>query len=48
MDISAVTDKNGNAGYALLPEKFNRRRDSGYHRGKDFISASELRKGMGK
>ena len=46
LDVSAVTTKNGIPGYALLPEDKNRSRDKTPHRGKDFISSEELRKGM--
>ena len=44
LDVSAVKTKNGETGYALLPEEINRSRDKNPHRGKDFISTAELKK----
>jgi len=46
-DISAVKTKDGETGYALLPEEINRSRDKNPHRGKDFVSTAELKKIIG-
>ena len=44
MDIAAVITKDGTRGHGLLPEDINRSHDNGYHRIKDFIPDSELKK----
>ena len=44
MDISAVTAKDGTRGHGLLPEDINRSHDKDYHRIKNFIPDSELKK----
>ena len=41
-DVSAVVDKDGTKGHALMKESFNRSRDDNYHRVKDFIPDDEL------
>jgi len=46
LDVSAVTTKNGIPGYAQLPPDKNRSRDRNPHRGINFISSEDLRKGM--
>lgn len=43
LDVAAVTAKDGTRGYGLMPEKFNRSRDTDFHRVKDFISEKELK-----
>lgn len=43
-DVSAVTTKDGIKGHGLLPQDINRSHDSEYHRVKNFIPDSELRK----
>ena len=44
MDISAVITKDGTRGHGLLPEEINRSHDKDYHRVKNFIPDSELKK----
>ena len=44
MDISAVITKDGVRGHGLLSEDINRSHDKDYHRVKNFIPDSELRK----
>jgi len=44
MDIAAVTSRDGTRGHGLMQEKFNRSRDTDYHRVKDFIPDAELKK----
>lgn len=44
MDISAVITKEGIRGHGLLPEYINRSHDKDYHRIKNFIPDSELKK----
>ena len=44
MDIAAVITKKGVKGHGLLPEEINRSHDKDYHRVKDFIPDSELKK----
>lgn len=44
MDISAVITKDGIRGHGLLPEEINRSHDKDYHRVKNFIPDSELKK----
>ena len=44
MDIAAVTTKDGVKGHGLMPEEYNRSRDSDYHRVKAFIPDSKLKK----
>lgn len=44
MDIAAVVTKDGIKGHGLLPEDINRSHDKEYHRVKNFISDTELRK----
>jgi len=44
MDISAVITKDGIRGYGLLAEEINRSHDKDYHRVKNFIPDSELKK----
>ena len=46
LDIAAVTAKDGTKGFGLLPEKFNRSKDNNFHRVKDFIPDSELKKAI--
>ncbi len=43
-DIAAVIAKDGTRGHGLLPEDINRGHDKNYHRVKNFISDSELKK----
>lgn len=44
MDISAVITKDGIRGHGLLAEEINRSHDKDYHRVKNFIPDSELKK----
>lgn len=44
MDISSVITKDGIRGHGLLSEDINRSHDKDYHRIKNFIPDSELRK----
>ena len=44
MDIAAVITKDGIKGHGLLSEEKNRSHDEGYHRVKNFIPDSELKK----
>jgi len=44
LDVAAVVAKDGTKGHGLMPEKFNRSRDKEFHRVKDFIPDSELKK----
>ena len=44
MDISAVVTKDGINGHGLLPEDINRGHDEDYHRIKNFIPDTELKK----
>lgn len=44
MDISAVITKDGTRGHGLLPEDINRSHDKYYHRVRNFIPDSELKK----
>ena len=44
MDISAVITKDGIRGHGLLSEEINRSHDKDYHRVKNFIPDSELKK----
>ena len=44
MDISAVITKDGIRGHGLLSEGINRSHDKEYHRVKNFIPDSELKK----
>ena len=44
MDISAVITKDGIRGHGLLSEEINRGHDKNYHRVKNFIPDSELKK----
>ena len=44
MDISAVITKDGTRGHGLLSEESNRSHDKDYHRVKNFIPDSELKK----
>jgi len=44
MDISAVITKDGVRGHGLLSEDINRSHNTDYHRVKNFIPDSELRK----
>lgn len=44
MDISAVITKDGIRGHGLLSEEINRGHDKDYHRVKNFIPDSELKK----
>ena len=46
LDVAAVVTTNGEKGYGLMPEAFNRSRDSGFHNVKDFVAESELKKKM--
>jgi len=43
-DIAAVMAKDGTRGHGLLPEDINRGHDKDYHRVKNFIPDSELKK----
>ena len=43
-DIAAVITKDGTRWHGLLPEDINRGHDENYHRVKNFIPDSELRK----
>ena len=45
-DIAAVKLQNGEPGYALVREEINRSRDKSPHRGKSFVSTTELKKVM--
>lgn len=47
-DISAVRDKTGIPGHALLNQKHNRSKDKNPHRGQDFIPDSQLKKDINK
>lgn len=44
MDIAAVITKDGTRGHGLLAADINRCHDKDYHRVKDFIPDSELKK----
>ena len=44
IDIAAVVTKDGIKGHGLLPENINRGHDEDYHRIKNFIPDSELKK----
>ena len=44
LDIAAVITKDGIKGHGLLPEETNRSHDEEYHRVKNFIPDSELKK----
>ena len=44
MDVAAVVTKDGVKGHGLLPEDINRGHDKEYHRIKNFIPDSELKK----
>ena len=44
LDVAAVTTKDGTKGHGLMPAAYNRSRDKDYHRVKDFIPDSELKK----
>ena len=44
MDIAAVIAKDGTKGHGLLPEDINRGHDKDYHRVKNCIPDSELKK----
>lgn len=44
MDISAVITKDGIRGHGLLAEEINRSHDKDYHRVRNFIPDSELKK----
>ena len=46
LDVAAVTAKDGTKEHALMPERHNRSHDTDYHRVKDFIPDSELKKAM--
>ena len=48
LDVSAVKDKSGTPGHALLKPEVNRGNDRKPHRGQDFIPDSELRKDIKK
>jgi len=43
LDVAVVIAKDGTKGHGLLPEKFNRCKDTDFHRVKDFIPDSELK-----
>lgn len=43
-DIAAVIAKDGTKGHGLLPEDINRGHDKDYHRVKNFIPDTELKK----
>lgn len=47
-DISAVKDKTGIPGHALLNQEHNRSKDKNPHRGQDFIPDSQLKKDINK
>lgn len=44
LDVAAVVAKDGTKGHALMPEEINRSHDRQYHRTRDFIPDSELKK----
>ncbi len=46
LDVAAVVTKDGIKGHCLFPEEINRSHDKEYHRGKDFIPDSELKKDL--
>ena len=45
-DVSAVRTKSGQTGYAMLQEGLNRAKDDDFHRGKNFVPTSAVRKKM--
>lgn len=45
-DVSAVVNRDGVLGHALLSQGKNRSKDHKEHRGQDFISDKELKKNM--
>ncbi|MBR0492072.1 MAG: hypothetical protein IJJ82_08570 [Clostridia bacterium] len=48
LDVAAVIAKDGTRGHGLLPEAINRGHDKEYHRVKNFIADSELKKSFKK
>ena len=46
LDISIVESKSGEKGIGLMDEKFNRSRDTDFHRVKDFVPMDEIKKQM--
>ena len=44
LDVAAVIAKDGTRGHGLMPEEYNRSHDTDYHRVKNFIPDSELKK----
>ena len=44
LDVTAVIAKDGTKGHGLMPEEYNRSHDTDYHRVKNFIPDSELKK----
>ena len=47
-DISSVITKSGRKGMAILPKDVNRSKDKNYHRGKKFVSNTEINKELKK
>jgi hypothetical protein len=48
LDVSAVKDKTGTRGHALLKQEINRSKDGKPHRGQAFIPDSQLNKTIKK